>query len=231
MTPQLEWPEIALRLACTVLAGGLIGLDRGGHGRAAGLRTMLLVCVAASVSMIQANLLLQSSGVPGQFLRMDVMRLPLGILSGMGFIGAGAILHRRNLVEGVTTAATLWFVTVMGLCFGGGQIALGFAVLGIGLAILWILKRLERQYPCEHRARLVLASSPGSPSEAELRGLLEAAGHRVARWEVAYEKDASQRICCEIRWNALPEEIAPPPYVRALAARPDVAAASWIMQR
>lgn len=119
MPTTLGWNEIALRLTLTVIAGGLIGLNRGEHGRPAGLRTTLLVCLAASVAMIQTNLLIRTLGkTPDSFVVMDVMRLPLGILSGMGFIGAGAIVRRDNMVLGVTTAATLWFVTVIGLCFG-----------------------------------------------------------------------------------------------------------------
>jgi putative Mg2+ transporter-C (MgtC) family protein len=70
----------------------------------AGLRTTLLVCLAASVAMIQTNLLLMTVGkTQDSFVVMDIMRLPLGILSGMGFIGAGAIVRRDNIVLGVTT--------------------------------------------------------------------------------------------------------------------------------
>ena len=118
--------DIALRLALTLVAGALIGINREEHGHAAGLRTTMLVCLAASVAMIQTNLLLPVAGrTTDAFSVMDVMRLPLGILSGMGFIGAGAILRRGDLISGVTTAATLWLVTVIGLCFGGGQLWLG----------------------------------------------------------------------------------------------------------
>ncbi len=131
MPVTLTWQEIAIRLALSVIAGGLIGFDRGEHGHAAGLRTTLLVCLASAVAMIQANLLLATAGkTADSFVTFDVMRLPLGILTGMGFIGGGAILRRDGFVLGVTTAATLWFVTVVGLCFGGGQIKLGLAALG-----------------------------------------------------------------------------------------------------
>ena len=137
MPLTLTWPEIALRLALTVVAGTLIGLDRGEHGRAAGLRTTLLVCLAAAVAMIQANVLLATAGkTADSFATLDVMRLPLGILTGMGFIGGGAILRRDSLILGVTTAATLWFVTVIGLCFGGGQISLGIAALVLGVVVV-----------------------------------------------------------------------------------------------
>src|SRR6202789_1117700 len=134
MPLTLTWHDIALRLALSLAAGALIGLDRGEHGRPAGLRTTLLVCLAAAVAMIQTNLLLATRGrASDSFIMMDLMRLPLGILTGMGFIGGGAILRRDGLVVGVTTAATLWFVTVIGLCFGGGQIGLGLSALGLSL--------------------------------------------------------------------------------------------------
>ena len=132
----VTWPDITLRLTLAIVAGGLIGLNRGEHGHPAGLRTTLLVCLAACLSMIQTNILIASAGRPADsFVMMDVMRLPLGILSGMGFIGGGVILKRENLVLGVTTAATLWFVTVLGLCFGGGQIALGIVASLIGMIV------------------------------------------------------------------------------------------------
>src|SRR3979490_2187973 len=137
MPLTLGWREIALRLALSLIAGVLIGLDRGERGRPAGLRTTLLVCLAASVTMIQANLLLGTSGKPANsFVTLDLMRLPLGILTGMGFIGGGAILRRDGLVLGVTTAATLWLATVIGLCFGGGQIGLGVAASILAMLVL-----------------------------------------------------------------------------------------------
>src|SRR5437763_591188 len=102
------WHDIALRLALTVAAGVLLGINRTERGKAAGLRTMLLVCLAGSVTMILTNLLLDTNGKgPTSFAIMDPMRLPLGLLTGMGFIGGGAILRHGRSIEGITTAATL----------------------------------------------------------------------------------------------------------------------------
>ena len=144
MPLTLQWDDIALRLVLTVIAGTLVGIDRSERGQAAGLRTTILVCLAASVAMIQMNLLLPMAGkTADSFVSLDLMRLPLGILTGMGFIGGGAILRRGNMVQGVTTAATLWLVTVIGLCLGGGQLALGMTTLAMALIVLWALKRLE----------------------------------------------------------------------------------------
>src|ERR1700734_2828752 len=100
-----QWTDIAIRLLCTIAAGFLIGFDRGEHGRPAGLRTIMLVALAACIAMLQANLLMATNGKQADsFVALDLMRLPLGILSGIGFIGAGAIVRRENMVLGVTTA-------------------------------------------------------------------------------------------------------------------------------
>jgi putative Mg2+ transporter-C (MgtC) family protein len=97
-------------LLLTIIAGAVLGAERSKSGHAAGLRTTLLVTLAASISMIQMNLLIQTNGKPhDSYAVMDLMRLPLGILTGVGFIGAGAIVKKGEMVVGVTTAATMWF--------------------------------------------------------------------------------------------------------------------------
>lgn len=113
---------MAIRLVCALIAGAVIGLNRGEHGKAAGLRTTMLVCLAAAIAMLQMNDLLTLAGRSGDsFVLNDLMRLPLGILTGVGFIGVGAILRRGSLVIGVTTAATLWYVTVIGCALAAGR--------------------------------------------------------------------------------------------------------------
>lgn len=177
MVAPLRWTDVALRLGLTILVGVLIGYNRREHGKAAGMRTNLLVCLAASVAMLQVNALLAMAGrSPSSFVMNDLMRLPLGILTGVGFIGGGVILRRGNVVVGVTTAATLWVMTVIGLCLGGGQIALGLAATAIGLFALWALRWFEDRLRQEHRARFSIELDPSGPSEAEIRSRLGNAG-------------------------------------------------------
>ena len=230
MPTHLGWQEIVLRLTFTVLAGAVVGLNRGEHGQPAGLRTTLLVCLAASVSMIQANLLLATAGRhPDSFIMLDVMRLPLGILTGMGFIGGGAILKKGDAVRGVTTAATLWFVTVMGLCFGGGQTALGLAALALGMFVLSGLKRLEALIPQDRRATLILTASLDGPTEDEVREFILKQGCHVASSGVSYEKDERRwALCCEVRWRATRKEPTQPNFVKELSGRTGVSRLKWI---
>src|ERR1700753_4352976 len=144
MPITLTWSELAFRLACPLLAGILVGADRDERGKAAGIRTNVLVCLAESLSMILANGLLGTSGKNSSSLaQLDMMCLPLGVLSGMGFIGAGVILRKGEMVIGVTTAATLWTVTMLGLCFGAGKILLGSIGLLLTLCTLWIFRVME----------------------------------------------------------------------------------------
>jgi putative Mg2+ transporter-C (MgtC) family protein len=165
MTPS--WTEIAVRLLLTVLAGSLIGINRETGGHTAGFRTTVLVGLAACLAMIQANLLLATVGkTDHSFSVMDTLRLPLGVLTGVGFIGGGAILKRGDLVSGVTTAATLWIVTAIGLCLGGGQLAVGCAATIIALVVLSPFKLLDDRLPRKRKAELVLVSDE-TPADVE----------------------------------------------------------------
>jgi putative Mg2+ transporter-C (MgtC) family protein len=197
-----SWQDIGLRLALTVLASGLIGFDRGVRGHAAGLRTTLLVGLAAAMAMIQANLLLPVDGkTSGSFGVMDLMRMPLGILTGVGFIGGGAILKRGDIVSGLTTAATLWLTTVIGLCFGGGQNLLGAAGTGLALATLFALKRVETVMPRERRARVVVRTDWGCSPAAlpEQVAPLRATAHLQGQAEEAGREQ--MRLSYELSWR------------------------------
>ena len=229
MLLTLDWREIAIRLALIVLAGGIIGLNRGEHGRPAGLRTTMLVGLAAGLAMIEANLLLATPPTPPNSpLRLDVMRLPLGILTGIGFIGAGAILRRGSLVIGVTTAASLWFVTVLGFCFGAGQIWLGLAGLALGMVVLWALQWVERIIKQDRMATLTLATSTRGPAAEDIeRDLLEA-GFKIASQGVIYtDQGQSREFRYGVKWRGLLGEAGAPPILQTLAKRPGVLKVEW----
>jgi putative Mg2+ transporter-C (MgtC) family protein len=205
------WTDIAIRLALTILAGAVIGLNRGARGHAAGFRTTILVALAASVAMIQANILLPLGGkTQDSFAVMDPMRLPLGILTGVGFIGGGTIVKKGDLVVGVTTAATLWLVTVIGLCLGGGQLILGMAATVLAVITLWILRWVDRIIPRQHRARLIVTGEPSWNVLDELRVLLSTVKCHV-RFQEQKLDPGSQKAdyTFELLWRQ-PEDQPPP---------------------
>jgi putative Mg2+ transporter-C (MgtC) family protein len=229
MPLTLTWHAIALRLALSVVTGALIGLDRGEHGRPAGLRTTLLVCLAAAVAMIQTNLLMTTTGkAADSFVVLDLMRLPLGILTGMGFIGAGAILRRDGLVLGVTTAATLWFVTVMGLCFGGGQISLGLATFALGMLVLSILRWVDSRMTQDQHGTLSLTTDRDEPAKEDIYAAVRRAGYKIKTSSVGYSNRSRQReLEFRVQWRSAPDHVDAPPFLKELSSDPHVVTAHW----
>ncbi|ADV81623.1 MgtC/SapB family protein [Terriglobus saanensis] len=204
MPLDLHWQQIALRLALACVASLAIGYNRDEHGRPAGMRTIMLVTLTATLSMLQVNLLLSLSGKgPTSFNTLDLMRLPLGVLSGIGFIGAGAIIKKENGATGVTTAATLWFTTMLGLLYGGGQIWLGITATVLALFILKVLKKVEQYVPRARRGALTLNLKEGAPDEQTLRELIRGYTFKVQTWSVQYAP-ANQLVTlrCELQWRA-----------------------------
>ncbi|HEX8243844.1 MAG TPA: MgtC/SapB family protein [Longimicrobium sp.] len=133
---------VRLMLAATL--GGLIGLERELKAKPAGLRTTLLICVGAALfTELSLDLaMLAASG--GDALRADPARLAAQIIPGIGFIGAGAILHGRNKVSGLTTAATLWVVTAIGIAVGSGAYVEAIVTTLMVLGTLLLLGAVER---------------------------------------------------------------------------------------
>jgi len=122
-----------------ILFGGLIGLQRERHERPAGLRTHALVCLGSTVFTLVSYLgFSQTSG-------FDTSRIAAGVVTGIGFIGAGAIFRQGTLVKGVTTAASIWISAAIGLALGTRLYYLAILVTVIGLFILSFLKNLENR--------------------------------------------------------------------------------------
>ncbi|HEY0181395.1 MAG TPA: MgtC/SapB family protein [Rhodopila sp.] len=227
MSATLSWMDVVLRLGCAIAAGFLIGLDRGEHAQPAGLRTTVLISVAAALAMLQANwLVVHMNAAQVPMVSLDMMRLPLGILSGIGFIGAGVILRREEIVRGVTTAATIWLVTVLGLCFGGGQIGIGIAGTAIGLATLWLLKYVEAALITRRRGTIAVTVAVGGLTEPALLALL--AGHGFAvRWRrTELTPGVQTRFECSGRYSGrFPEWSSN--LMRDLSAQPGVSRLEW----
>jgi putative Mg2+ transporter-C (MgtC) family protein len=149
--------EIALRLGAALILGSAMGLNRDLHGKAAGVRTHALVSLGAAVAVII------SLGLPGESKSMDpnaISRVLQGILTGIGFLGAGVILRDTSgHISGLTTAATIWLCAVLGVTCGLGYwavlaiaLVLTVVVLMLGGPIEYLAERLLKD-PMEHLAR------------------------------------------------------------------------------
>jgi putative Mg2+ transporter-C (MgtC) family protein len=224
-----SWQDIALRLGLAVLASALLGFDRGARGHAAGLRTTILVGLAAALAMSQANILLPVDGkTSSSFSVLDLMRMPLGILTGVGFIGGGAILKRGDAVHGLTTAATLWFVTVVGLCFGGGQAGLGLAGSVLGFLTLRVLKTLERRLPRERASELWMKWKIDDTDVASGLSMLNVGDLKIMK--VVVRQSGAERVKelrCSVRRQVPRNEHGFPPELAEITSQPGVLEWEW----
>jgi putative Mg2+ transporter-C (MgtC) family protein len=212
---EMAWADVAGRLLLGAALGGGIGLERQVHGRPAGFRTHLLVCVASVLLMIVS----QSLAPGGEVARFDPGRLAAGAITGVGFLGAGVILKSGLSVHGLTTAACLWMVSAIGLAVGSGlhfAASLGFAIT---LGSLWLLRNVERHLPRLAYKQVTVVADRGAPEE-RLRAAVTAHGPRIAA--VDYALDAvsglmTYRITIASRHNISERAI-----VDALASQPGV---------
>ena len=134
------WSSI-LRIVMATVIGGLIGLDRGRHGRVAGTRTHILVCLGAAVTAIVGFYTAEHLGFSNDPLRMGAQ-----VISGVGFLGVGTIVVRhQSQVKGLTTAAGLWTTACLGLAIGAGFYLVALLAFGAVMLTITVLARLEQR--------------------------------------------------------------------------------------
>jgi len=150
--------ELIARLGLAALLGGVIGFERERLSWAAGLRTHMLVCVGACLFMIVSAYGFMDV-LAHEHVSLDPSRVAAQVVSGIGFLGAGSILLRGEIVRGLTTAASLWSVAAVGLATGGGLYVAAVAATVIILIILAGIKPLERWYFSSRQRREVIISA------------------------------------------------------------------------
>jgi len=134
--------EVTLKLLLAVALGGLIGLERESSQKPAGFRTNILICIGATMMMVLAALILQGKGADGS----EMTRVAAGVITGIGFIGAGTIIQSKGSVVGLTSAATLWTVAVLGLIIGYGHYVIALIYSFVIILTLMIFRRIESPF-------------------------------------------------------------------------------------
>lgn len=190
LSTTLPWLRLDLlgHLLLATVLGGLVGWDREAHGKPAGLRTNILICVGAA---LLADVSVRFPDLNANALvRADPARLAAQIVSGVGFLGAGTIIQARGSVTGLTTAATLWVVAAIGIAVGAG-----FHIEAIGTTILVVLVllplgRLEHRLALSRRNRTLRIQLPREPGVVDrLTTRLAEGGLRVHVHSMEVEGD------------------------------------------
>jgi putative Mg2+ transporter-C (MgtC) family protein len=188
--------EMLLRLLAALAAGAAIGYERTYHGRPAGFRTHALVCMASSLLMLvtvyEAHWVLPATK-DGYRLVLDPTRMAQGIMTGIGFLGAGVIIKEGLSVRGLTTAASIWITSAIGILAGVGfyfpLVLSVIATLGVLSAFRWIEVRMPSQAYYQFDVRF---TRQAALSEKELRQLVHSHGFSIAGF--SYRLDAEGRV-------------------------------------
>lgn len=136
--------EMVMRLLLGAALGGIIGFERQTHGRPAGFRTQLLVCVASVLFMLVSEYGHYLGSIDPSYMRIDPARIAQGAITGVGFLGAGVVLKTGFTVQGLTTAACIWIVSAIGIAVGSGLYVASIAATAITYFALWVLRNIER---------------------------------------------------------------------------------------
>ncbi len=224
--PTLNWDESLLRLALAATLGGLIGVERELREREAGLRTHLLVALGSALFTIVGAYGFHAFLASGQsVVRADPTRIAAQIVTGIGFLGAGAIIRQGFSVRGLTTAATLWVVAAVGLAAGAGYYSVAVITTALVLIALYPLRiiayRILRRFRPED-GRLLVELPAGSPP-GEVIDEIERIGVRIDSIDVSQEGDR-RRLELDL---ALPRDLAAPRLVARIADVPNVADVRW----
>ena len=159
---MINWWDLQMmfgKLALAALIGGGIGFERETHGQSAGLRTNILVCVGSCLLMmlsLHMEAIYRHLEMEHTVVRLDPARIASYAIASMGFLGAGAIITGKGSVRGLTTAASLWIVTGMGLAVGAGYLLPAVFSVAISLLILYGFRRIKFIFPRDEHTILTL---------------------------------------------------------------------------
>ena len=188
--------EVLLRLLVAAVLGGLIGLEREFHGRPAGLRTHILVCLGAAVIMDSSQLFQEAFALKGaeSVFRIDPGRIAAGVVTGIGFLGAGAIVRSHDFVRGLTTAACIWFVAAIGIVAGCGLYVPAIIATVLGLVVLMGFDPLGHRIPKVKYGQITMTADMAADDiESECRRILKDYPVVVQNTAVSVDTETGQR--------------------------------------
>lgn len=176
--------EMALRVVLAVVAGGLIGMEREWNNRAAGFRTHILVCVGATMIML-LSVYGFTDFINEPSVRVDPARLAAQVISGIGFLGAGAIMRHGFTISGLTTAASLWVVAAIGLGIGAGFYFVSALTILFVLISLMLLNRFEKRFlSSKHRQKIEFRIKIRLGKTTDVIQMIESMGASVSNLSV-----------------------------------------------
>lgn len=186
-----EW-VIIFRLVLAAVLSGMIGFEREFHGRAAGFRTHILLCIGSTLVMLTS---MHIFDVYYTKVAVDPARIAAGVVTGIGFLGAGAIMHSKSSIKGLTTAASLWVVAGIGLGVGSGLYLASIMTTILTLVTLMIFSRIEHSMIRKDWYRtIVVESREGADQLKAIRETLAEYRNEITDFEADRAKDGANMV-------------------------------------
>jgi putative Mg2+ transporter-C (MgtC) family protein len=193
LNPTADDIQMVLRLLAGLCAGALIGYERSYHGRPAGFRTHALVCMASSLLMLVTVYEAHWVRAVADSVRLDPTRMAQGIMTGIGFLGAGAIMKEGLTIRGLTTAASIWITAAIGILAGIGFYFPLVVSVALTLGVLSVFRWIEIRMPAESFFHFdVRFARESELTEAALRELVAQHGFTLAN--LSYRLEAEGRV-------------------------------------
>lgn len=187
--------DLLTRIVVGALLGGVIGYERDRHGRQVGLRTHLIVAMAAATFMvISAKFVYFQHYGKDDLVVVDSSRIAASVVAGIGFLAGGSILRTGATVQGITTAAGLWLVTAIGMCSGAAMYVEAIAVTVLGIFALTALRRLEDKDDRSTRRRIAIVLGEESPGLGDVHKALADLGAVVTDLDYERRFDDKRRV-------------------------------------
>ena len=187
-------PEIALKFFLAILLAGAVGLERERKGRSAGLRTHILVCFGSTLAMTVADIIAVRWSAADTNVVLDQGRIAAGVITGVGFLGAGTIINVGSHHRGLTTAALIWFVAALGLAIGAGLYTVAITATAFALVVVVFLERLAKLLPSTERFSLTMRMPHGLEQMHSVETFIRGQGYEVAtsRLRVSEEEERAE---------------------------------------
>ncbi len=221
--------DYVVPILAAVLAGGVIGFEREYRGRAAGIRTHILVCLTSTILMLAAvHQVDWMVGTPRDVIRIDPVRMAHGVLTGVGFLCGGVIFREGFSVRGLTTAASLWITAALGILYGIGLHGLALVGTIATLIVLGGLRLIDGRLPRQRHVDVSVRYARATPpSEAEFLAVFAAFGlepdavvHRMLPGDGGIELTSTFRGTAVLKSQAITEQLLADPRVVAFELSP-----------
>lgn len=186
-----DW-TIIMRLVLAAILSGAIGFEREFHGRSAGFRTHILLCIGSTLIMLTSMHMFDL--YDGRVV-VDPGRIAAGVITGIGFLGAGTIMHFKSSIRGLTTAASLWVVAGIGLAVGSGLYFGAIVTTILTMVALMIFSRLEHaMIRKDWYKTIIIEAKEGIDQLRSVRGILEEWHAEITDFEIDHAKDTGNML-------------------------------------